>query len=229
MDEELILKCIIALILGYFVARMFRGNGFSVGASAPGPNCSSFKDASSCKSSGCLYSNASNLCYNPTTCNSGQLASLSGKKRKELSLQNYCNSLAYHTKAWGQNGLNHAQAAAEISNWYQNPCIFTSCATPCEISENTLDPDGKYMPTYKNSKGSWGNPGLYWTAKPKDCCDKIDGNILETGCRTPTICQQQKTKSHCTQHNCQWKSGAIAPHNPIPATCVDKPSGTSTS
>ena len=31
MSEDLMLKCLIAFVLGYLVARMMRGNGFSVG------------------------------------------------------------------------------------------------------------------------------------------------------------------------------------------------------
>ena len=32
MSEDLLLKCLIAFVLGYLVARMMRGNGMSVGA-----------------------------------------------------------------------------------------------------------------------------------------------------------------------------------------------------
>ena len=221
MDEELMLKCLIALILGYFVARMFRGNGFSVGAGAPGPDCSTFKDASSCISDGCLYKNGK--CYNPATCNSEQLVGPPyGVARKELSEQHYCDSLTYEAGV-GTN-ITHDQAAIEINKWYQNPCIFESCATPCEISENTQGKDGKYMPTYKVDPGSWGPQGYYWTAKPKDCCDKINHNLLETGCRTPTICADIVKEINCGKESgCEWRK-YYSPTTGASEKCTPKPS-----
>lgn len=41
MSEDFVLKCLIAFVLGYFVARMIRGNGFSIGGQEPEPEPSS--------------------------------------------------------------------------------------------------------------------------------------------------------------------------------------------
>ena len=40
MSEDSMLKCVIAFVLGFFVARIMRGNGLSVGGQITTPSCS---------------------------------------------------------------------------------------------------------------------------------------------------------------------------------------------
>ena len=40
MSEDLVLKCLIAFVVGYLIARMMRGNGLSVGAAQDNKKCS---------------------------------------------------------------------------------------------------------------------------------------------------------------------------------------------
>ena len=62
MSEDLLLKCLIAFVLGYLVARMMRGNGLSVSAENWGRDMVGSSGATRCEGSLCC--NEHGQCWN---------------------------------------------------------------------------------------------------------------------------------------------------------------------
>jgi hypothetical protein len=131
MKTDEILKCLIALAMGYFVARMIRGNGFTQDI-----NCKAFPDQKICEQNGedyCMWDHG--LCVTRVNCKGEPKPSFPGAQPITDCEVAYKNGAIYYNEdhpvgtscQWSYPPMNEAYAT-QLPNYYQcvrdeNKCV----------------------------------------------------------------------------------------------------------